>query len=142
MREHRRFPAEILVEQQMLWCRRNPFLTAHDMGDAHKMVIDNIGEMVSRQAVRFHQHLHVDNIIFERNFAAQRVLNNTSARCGNFHTDNVRNTVAVELGDIFSGQCQAGAIIFWRLLCRHLCGAGGCELLRRTIAFERMAIGQ
>ena len=65
VRQHRRLPTEILVEQQMLGCGRNPFLAAHHMGDPHQMVIDHIGEVIGRQAIRLHQHLHIDHGIFE-----------------------------------------------------------------------------
>ena len=72
------------------------------MGDAHKMVIDNIGEMVSGQAVRFHQHLHVHNRIFELYLTAQSVLNDAFSGCRNFHADDMGDAFAVKFCGIVS----------------------------------------
>ena len=66
------------------------------MGNSHKMVIDNIGEMVSGQAVLFHQHLHVDNRIFELYLTAQRVLNDAFAFGRDFHPDDMGDAFAVK----------------------------------------------
>ncbi len=60
MPEARRLPAEGLVEQHVLRCRRNPFLGANDVGDTHEVIVDDVGEMVSREAVGLHEHLIVD----------------------------------------------------------------------------------
>ena len=51
MGQHRRFPAEILIEQQMLGGRRYPFLAAHHMGDPHQVIVHDIGQVIGWQAV-------------------------------------------------------------------------------------------
>ena len=72
------------------------------MCDTHKMIIDNIGEMVSGQAVRFHQYLHVDDRIFEVYLTAQRVLNDAFAFGRDFHPDDMGDAFAVKFCGIVS----------------------------------------
>ena len=142
MRKHRRFPTEILVKQQVFRRRRNPLLAAHHVGDAHQVIVDDIGEMISRQAVRFHQHLHVNDGIFELDLAAQSVVYDALALGRNFHADNMGNALGIKLLPVGIGQHQTGAVIFRRLLRGNLMPSHVSQFFRRAIAFERMAIGQ
>ena len=50
---------EPLVEQQVLGRGGDPLLAAHDVGDAHLVVVDDDGEVVGREAVRLEDHLVV-----------------------------------------------------------------------------------
>ena len=122
--------------------RRNPFLAAHHMGDTHQMVIDDIGEMIGRQAVRFHQHLHIDDGIFELDLAAQRILNNALALGRDFHADDMAYAVGITLRTVGIGQRKTRTVIFWRLFCGNLVPPHVGQFLARAIAFERVAIGQ
>ena len=142
VRQHRRFPTEILIKQQMLGRRRYPFFAAHHMGDAHQMVIDDIGQMVGRQAVRLHQHLHIDDGIFKFDFAAQRILHDAFPFGRDFHADDMADAFGIQLGAVGIGQRQAGAVIFRRLLGGDLVPPHRGQLFRCAIAFERMAVGQ
>ncbi len=59
MRELRRLEAEALVEQDVLRRRADPLLTAHDVRDAHLVVVDDHGEVVRRETVGLHDDLIV-----------------------------------------------------------------------------------
>jgi hypothetical protein len=122
--------------------RRNPLLAAHYMGDTHQMVVDDIGKMIGRQAVRFHQHLHIDDGIFKLNLAAQRVLHHAFAFARDFHTDDVGYALCVELRAVGIGECQAGPVIFWRLLRGNLVPPHVGQFFRCAITFESMVIGK
>ena len=124
----------------MLGRRGNPFLAAHHMGDAHQMVVDDIGEVIGRQPVRFHQHLHVDHRPFEFDRAAQRILNHAYTLIGYQHAHNMAHPPGIALGAFGLGQFRAAAVIFGWLLCRHLLRAHARQFLGRAIAFEGVAI--
>ena len=112
------------------------------MRDAHEVVVNDVGEMVCRQTVRFHQYLHVDDGIFKLDLAAKCVLHDAFAGCRNFHADDMRCAFAVEFRTIIGGQQQTPAVVLWRLFCSDLSSARGRQLFRGTIAFEGMTICQ
>jgi len=71
---HRRHvPAERLVEQLVLGRGREPLLPANDVRDAHFVVVDDVGEVIRRQAVAFEEHLVVEVVRAERNGPAHFV---------------------------------------------------------------------
>ena len=47
----RHLPAEALVEEVVLRGGGEIFAAAHDMGDAHEVVVDDVGKVVGRQTV-------------------------------------------------------------------------------------------
>ena len=49
--EGRRFPAISLVQEVVFRRGGDEFCAAHDMSDAHQMIIDDVGEVVSRHTV-------------------------------------------------------------------------------------------
>ncbi len=57
----------------MFWGGGDPLLGADDVGDLHEVVVDDVGEMVSGEAVGLHQHLVVDVRVLEGDVAAQFV---------------------------------------------------------------------
>ena len=59
VRELRRLQTEPLVEQDVLRRRADPLLTAHDVGDAHLVVVDDDGQVVRREAVGLEDDLVV-----------------------------------------------------------------------------------
>ena len=73
MPEARQLPAEGLVEQHVLGRGGDPLLGADDVGDLHEVVVDDVGEVVGREAVGLEQHLVVDVVVREGDVAAQLV---------------------------------------------------------------------
>src|SRR5262249_22589162 len=53
--------------------RRDPLLGADDVGDLHQPIVDDVGEVIGRKAVRFEQHLVVDLRVVELDGAAQAI---------------------------------------------------------------------
>ena len=72
--ELRRLPAERRVELQVLRRGADPLLGAHDVADLHEVIVDDVREVVRREAVRLEQHLIVDLLVLERDLAAEAVL--------------------------------------------------------------------
>ena len=90
MHQLRRLPAEIRVEQQVFGRARNPFFAAKDVRDLHEMIVDDVGEMIGRQAVGLHQHLHVDGRPVELDRTAAQIFDDADAFVGNVHPHDVR----------------------------------------------------
>ena len=44
-------PAERLIDQVVLRCRRQIFVAAHDVRDVHHVIVNDIGEVVRRESV-------------------------------------------------------------------------------------------
>ena len=57
--EDRRVPSEGAVELDVLGQRREPLLRADDVGDAHQVVVDDVGQVIGREAVALEQDLIV-----------------------------------------------------------------------------------
>lgn len=47
---------DLLVEQQMLWCRHLPFDATQHVGNLHEVIVDDIRKVVSRIAVGFYDN--------------------------------------------------------------------------------------
>ena len=69
MHEDRRLPAERLVEPEVLGRGRDPLLGADDVGDAHEVVVDDVGQVVGGQAVALEEHLVVAAGVREHHLA-------------------------------------------------------------------------
>ncbi len=73
MAEDRQLPAESLVQTDMLGQRGDPLFGPDDVGDAHQMVVNHIGQMVGREAVRLDEHLVIDLGVVDCDFASQEI---------------------------------------------------------------------
>ncbi len=71
--EARELPAEGLVEQDVLGGGGDPLFGADDVGDAHEVVVDDVGEVVGGEAVGLHEDLVVDVVVGEVDVAAELV---------------------------------------------------------------------
>ena len=80
--EARQLPAEGLVEQDVLGRGGDPLLGADDVGDLHEVVVDDVGEMVSGEAVGLHEHLVVDVVVVEGDGVAKFVAEGGLASAG------------------------------------------------------------
>ena len=69
----RRLPAERLVELHVLGRRRQPLLGADHVRDLHQVIVDDVGEVVGREAVGLEQDLVVDLRVLELHLAAQAI---------------------------------------------------------------------
>lgn len=51
-----RFPAKSIINRQVLGCRTQPLGATNDMGYFHKVVINDVCEMIRRPAITFEEH--------------------------------------------------------------------------------------
>ena len=110
-------PSECFVDEVVFRCRGQVFHTAHDIGDAHQMVVDDIGEVIGREAVAFEQNLLVERFVVDRDRSEHFVIEG----CLSF-----RDRLADDIG-------FAGSDAFLTLF--------RCQLFARIVIFEAVAFG-
>src|SRR6266540_2465832 len=103
MAKDRRFPAEILVQLEMLRNRADPLFSPDHVSDLHQVVIDNVGEVVGRKSVRFEQDLIVDRFPVFADLAAEKVVHHAFAAHGYLHAQDKR-----------FARCGAASRFLWR----------------------------
>jgi len=140
--QHRRLPAEIFVEQQVLGRRVDPLLAAQHMRDAHQVVIDHVGEVVGRHAVGLQQHLHVDLRPLEVDLPAQHVLHLAHALARHLHAHHVGLAGLEPCGDRGLAEPQAMPVVARLLLGGGLLAAQCIQSLGGAEAAERVPVLQ
>ena len=106
----RHLPAEALVEEVVLRGGGEIFAAAHDMGDAHEVVVDDVGKVVGRQTVALQKHLIVERLILHRDVAKACIVEGRGAVL----RDTLANDVGLARGDarlgLFERQAAAGIV--------------------------------
>ena len=106
----RHLPAEALVEEVVLRGGGEIFAAAHDMGDAHEVVVDDVGKVVGRQTVALQEHLIVERLILHRDVAKACIVEGRGAVL----RDTLANDVGLARGDarlgLFERQVAAGIV--------------------------------
>ena len=140
--EDRRLETEILIDEDVLRNRGEPFLAARHMGDLHQVVVHHIRHMVGRHAVGLQQHLHVDG--FPRDFdrAVDAVDELARALGRDLHAHDMRLAGLDALRHFLGGKVEAKAVIFRRLAGGALRLAHLLQPLGRAEAAEGMALVQ
>ena len=77
------FPTEGFVKQVVLGRGAQVLGAAHDMGDAHQMVVDHVGEVVGGQAVLLDEHVVVQRVAGGFHMAVERIVKAGGAGQGN-----------------------------------------------------------
>ena len=104
-------PAERLIEEDVFWRRRDEFRAAHDVRDAHEVVVDDIREIVRRHAVALQEHLVLELAVRDRHDAVQHVLVRRLAIERHFLADDVGIAVLeVRVNDVLR-QVAARAVV-------------------------------
>ena len=115
-------PAESVIESDVFWCGRKPFFAADDMGDFHEVVVDDIGEVVGREVVGFHEDLVVDGFAVELDIAANEVF-----EFDDFVRDFLANDEGDSFGEVFGdfgfGEVEAFAVVHCGLAAGDFLGA-------------------
>ena len=129
--EGRRLPAEELIEQDMLRRRGDELGAADDMGDAHQMVVDDVGKIVGRHAVPLDEDLILERVVADGDVAVNHIVEGRRAAERHLLADDKRLALREVLVDDFLRQIAAGAVVadkalvvFRRLL---MCFAGIAE---------------
>ena len=71
---NRRLPSECFIKQVILGCGGKIFTAADNMGDVHEVVIDNIGEVIGREAIGLHQNLVIQLRIMHGDITINHVM--------------------------------------------------------------------
>ena len=99
----------------------DPLFGADDVGDAHEVVVDDVGEMVGGKAVRLHQHLIVDIRVLEGDVAAEFVAKRSGgglvARMWwDLHADDIGPAFGEVGVDLRLREFAVGSVVAWREL--------------------------
>ncbi len=142
MHQHGRGPAEILVQQQMLGSRREPLLAADHVRDLHQVVVDDVGEVIRRQAVGLQQHLHVDRRVLERDRSAREIVDDARPFRRHLHSHDVRFAGRRACRRLVGRDGETVAVVVLRHAGGALRGAHRLEPLRRAEASEGVPVRQ
>ena len=107
----RNFPAKILIEKIIFWCRRQILTTSYNMSNIHSMVINNISEVVCRETIRFYKNLVLKLRIFNCNSSENSVLKGSAALKWHFLTNNILCTTCKKSFNLFLWQITAMSVI-------------------------------
>ena len=142
-------PVESLIKQIVFGRTGEIFRTAHHMGDAHEVIIDHIGKVVSGHIVAFEQNLIVQNLVFDGDLSE-----NSIGKCGHFAAvdalaDNVRTTGTYLVGSLFGAHGSTGTeggsfvdifiIGIFALVAEAVVGISGSDELFSVLAVEPFA---
>ena len=84
-------PAEGLIEQIVLGGGGEILRAPDHMGDAHQVVVDDVGEVIGGQSVGLDEHLIVQRLIFHGDVPEHRVVEGGGAAVGDTLADHVGN---------------------------------------------------
>ncbi len=85
----RDLPSEALVKQVVLRRGGEILAAAHHVGDAHQMVVDDIGEIIGRQAVALHEDLIVQGAVFHPDIAEDFIMKDRLALVRDLLADDI-----------------------------------------------------
>ena len=138
MCELRGLPAERFVQHHVQGRRRQPLLTTDHVRNLHRVVIHNVGQMVSRHSIRLIQHLIIQKVGIYHHLSTNQVVDVDVGVFGIFETDHVRCPRLNSCFRLFCTQCQ-------RVDHRHPCGSivlEGLLLTFRLLAFGIQVFGR
>ena len=138
--EHRRLEAEILIDQNVLGDRGQPFLAAGHMGDLHQVVVHHIGHVIGRHAVGLEQHLHVDGFPGNVDLAIDAIHELAGAFGWDLHPHHGGLAGLHAARDFLGFQRQAASVIFRWLAGGSLGSAHFVETRGRAEAAEAVAV--
>ena len=101
-------PAEGMVQQVVLGGGGEILAAPHHMGDAHQMVVDDVGKIVGRQAVPLQQHLIVQRAVLHGNVSEDGIVERGGARLGDLLPDDVGLTGLHAAQGVLQRQIAAG----------------------------------
>ena len=139
--EHRRRPAERLVQHEVLGGRGNPLLGADDVRDLHDVIVHHVGQVIGGIAVGLEQHLIVDLPVLDGDGVAKRVVHHGAAIHRHLQAHH-RRLVAVGLRPRV-GKLPAVPVVTQRGLVLPLLLAHRFQAFRRApAAIRRAAVEQ
>ena len=135
----RNLPAEGLIETIVLRAGAQILVAANDMGDAHQMIIDDIGEIIGRIAIGLDEHHVIELGVIDRDVSVELVVEGRRALGRVVLTDDIRHTGGEVCFDLLLREGEAMLIIVHDLLSVHG-GLQGLETLLRAEAVVCFAL--
>ncbi|MNO91922.1 hypothetical protein D3C76_834820 [compost metagenome] len=109
------------------------------MGDAHQVVVDDVGQEVGRQAVGLHQYLHVHAVPRDLDIATEHVRHHADAFARHLHADHMRLASGQAALHFFGRQQQGATVVARGFATGHLLGTHLVQLFGGAEAREGVA---
>ena len=104
-------PAECLIQQIILRSRGKVLVAAYNMGDAHEVVVHNVGKVVGRHAVGLNQDLVVQCAVLHCHISVNVVVECGSSLQRHLLANDVGNTCVQLFLNFFRREIPAVAVI-------------------------------
>ena len=108
-------PAERLVQQVVLGRAGKILAAADDMGDAHQVIVHNIGKVVGGHTVSLDQNLVIQLLDIDLDVAVDNIVKAGHAALGDFLADDIRLTGGQLGGNLLGGEAAAMSVIVGHL---------------------------
>ena len=117
----RLLPAEGVIQQVVLRGGGQVLAAADDVGNAHQVVIHNVGKVVGRHTIGLDQNLVIQLLDIDLDVAVDHIVKPGHAGLGNLLADDIRLTRSQLGGDFLGGQIAAVAVIVGHFAGGALC---------------------
>ena len=107
----RHVPAETLVQKVVLRRAGEILAAAHDVGDAHEMIVNDVCKVVGREPVALDEHLIVEIGVRRGDVAEDLVVERRFALVGDLLADDPRHTGVKTALHLFRGKIAAGVVL-------------------------------
>ena len=135
----REFPAERLVQKVVLGRGREVLDPADYVADAHKMIVDNVGEVIRRHTVRLYKDVVFEFLVLDRDIAENHIVIGRRTGFGNILTDNVRLARGYAAFDLLAGKRQTVFVVLCRAVLVHFRKAFfGAETIVRVALLDEL----
>ena len=135
----RNLPAEGLIETIVLRARAQVLVAANDMGDAHQMIVDDIGEIIGRIAVGLDEDHVIELGVINGDVSVELVVEGRRALGRVVLTDDIRHAGCELCLDLLLREGEAVLIIVHDLFAVYG-GLQGLEALLRAEAVVCLAL--
>ena len=133
----RHVPAEGVVQKIVLGRGGQILAAPHHMGDAHEMIVDDVGEVVGGQTVPLQQHLIVQRAVLHGDVTEDGVVEGGGPLGGDLLPDHIRLTGLHALEGVLQRQLTAGIGGAVELAAVLLRGAFFAEAVVRAAFFHQ-----
>ena len=133
------FPAERLVKQVVFRRAGEIFVAAHHVANRHRVVVDHVGKVIRRHAVRLDEHHVVEFRAVHADVAIEHVVKRGLARERHVLANHVGFACGDALLHLFGGKMEAMFVIFPNFALRGGFFAARVQLLIRAEAIVRLA---
>ena len=141
MSKLRRLIAHGIVEQDVTRRAGKPLLGTEHVGYLHSVVVDDVGQVVSRIAVRLQQYHVVQSGVLEYTISPDDIVEPGFPGEGRFEAHHRRDAFFLLLSPLLLAQLTTVAVIARRLLAPGLVSTHLLQALRAAVAVVSIALG-